>query len=154
VTEIWRDMEEETIRLYPSSIFLPTSLQVTEIHVGDIAILDWQVRFVELGETRWCIWRYIPVDSSDYQYFYPTSAFPQSMLGQFRTFIPYFLITSVSQTPQCYISARFKSVHSATFAGNATEATCRLLRIPFRLASLERNPKAPTSLPGSFFTQF
>jgi len=48
MTEMWRDMEEETIRLYPSPILLLTSLQITGILVGYISTLDWQVRFVKL----------------------------------------------------------------------------------------------------------
>jgi hypothetical protein len=68
-------------------------------------------------------------------------------MGQFRPFRPSFLITTFSQTPHCYISAPFNSVHSATFVGNATEPTCRLLRIPFRFDSHERNPKSTQLFP-------
>lgn len=98
-------------------------------------------------ETRGFILRYTHVAGSDYQNFYLTSVFPQSMLSHVRSFSLPFLITSLSQTPHCYISARFSSVHSATFVGNTTEATCRLLRIPFRFDSNERNPKSTQLYP-------
>jgi predicted phosphatase len=63
MTEIWRDREEETIRLYPSSVFLLTSLQMTRIHVGDISILDGQVRFVKFEKRvdTFCITNKLPV---------------------------------------------------------------------------------------------
>jgi hypothetical protein len=48
MTQILRDTVEETIKFYPSSICLLTCLQMTGILVGDISILDWQVRFVKL----------------------------------------------------------------------------------------------------------
>jgi len=143
MTEIWRDTEKETIRLYPFYIILLTSLQMTGIHVGDISILDWQVRFVKLEK----ILRYIQIATSDHQNCYLSSFFPQRMLGHFRPFRPFFLLRLFPRHRTATFRSLFSSIHSATFVGNATEATCRLLRIPFRFDSHERNPKSTQLFP-------
>jgi hypothetical protein len=147
MTKIWRDTEEETIRLYTSSIFLLNSLQMTGIRLGDNSILDYQVRFIKLEKcvdlfalhTSWLV--------QITKIFILLHSFRRACLDSLELFDPLFLLCLFPQTPHCYISALFSSVHSATFVGNATEATCRLLRIPFRFDSHERNPKSAQLFP-------
>jgi hypothetical protein len=153
-------MEEETIRLYHSSIFLLTSLQMTGIHVLDIFILDGQVRFVKFEKRVdiFCITYKLPVQIT--KIFILIYFFRKACWESLDVFRLSFLITSLSQTPHCYIFGPFQHrLQSATFVGNATEAMCRLLRIPFRFDSHERNPKSARSSlqppnTRSVFTQF
>jgi hypothetical protein len=126
MTEIYRDTEEETIRLYPSSIFLLNSLQMTGIHVGDISILDGQVWFVKFEKRVdiFCITYKLPVQIT--KIFILIYCFRRACWESLDFFRLSFLITSLYQTPHRYIFLPFQHrLQSATFVENQKQrAVC------------------------------
>jgi hypothetical protein len=112
-----------------------------------ISALDWQVRFVKLEKRvdLFCFTYKLLVQTT--KIFILLHSFRRACWDSLDLLTPLFLLRLFPQTSHCYISAPSSSVHSATFVGNATEATCRVLRIPFQFDSHEWNPKSAQLFP-------